>query len=39
MAEFTYNNTKNASTSYMFFKLNYNFYPRASYEKDVDPRS
>ncbi len=39
MAEFTYNNTKNASTDYTSFELNYGFYPRASYKKDVDPRS
>ena len=39
MVEFTYNNAKNASTGYTSFELNCSFYPRASYEEDVDPRS
>ena len=39
MAEFAYNNAKNASTSYMPFELNYGYYPWMSYEEEVDPRS
>ncbi len=39
MAEFAYNNAKNASIGHIFFELNYGFYPRASYEEDVNPRS
>ena len=39
MAEFAYNNAKNASTSHTPFKLNYWYHPRVSYEKDLDPRS
>ncbi len=39
MAEFAYNNAKNASTGHMLFKLNYGFYLRAFYKEDVDPRS
>ncbi len=39
MAEFVYNNAKNASTGHMPFKLNYGYHPRASYKEDVDPRS
>ncbi len=39
MAEFAYNNAKNASTGHTPFELNCGFHPRASYEKDVDPRS
>ncbi len=39
MAEFTYNNAKNASTGHTLFELNYGFHPWASYEQDVDPRS
>ena len=38
MAEFAYNNAKNASTSYMLFKLNCEYHPRVSYEEDLDPR-
>ena len=39
MAEFAYNNAKNASTSYTFFEFNckYNFCD--SYEEDLDPHS
>ena len=37
MAEFTYNNAKNASTSHTSFELNCDFYPRVSFEDDVDP--
>ncbi len=39
MAEFAYNNIKNASTGHMPFELNYGYHPRTSYEEDVDPRS
>ncbi len=39
MAEFAYNNAKNASTSHTPFELNYGFHLRASYKENVDPRS
>ena len=39
MAEFAYNNTKNASTGHTPFELNCNYHPQMSYEEDVDPRS
>ncbi len=39
MAEFTYNNAKNASTGHTLFTLNCGYHPRVSFEKDVDPRS
>ncbi len=39
MAEFAYNNAKNASTGYTFFELNYGYYPRVSFKEDVDPHS
>ncbi len=39
MAEFTYNNTKNASTVHMPFELNCGFHPSVSYKEDVNPRS
>ncbi len=39
MAEFAYNNAKNASTGHTPFELNCGYHPRASYEEDVDPRS
>ncbi len=39
MAEFAYNNGKNTSTGHTPFKLNCGYHPRASYKKDVDPRS
>ena len=38
MAEFAYNNAKNASTGYTPFELNCGYHPRVSYE-DLDPRS
>ncbi len=38
MAEFAYNNAKNASTGYTLFKLNCGYHPRVSFEEDVDPR-
>ncbi len=39
MAEFAYNNAKNASTGHTPFELNCGYYPRAPYEEDIDPRS
>ena len=39
MAEFVYNNAKNASTGHTSFKLNCGYHPRMSYKEDVDPRS
>ena len=39
MAEFAYNNAKNASTGHTPFELNYGYHPRISYKKNVDPRS
>ncbi len=38
IAEFAYNNAKNASTSQTLFELNYGYHPRVSFEED-DPRS
>ena len=38
MAEFAYNNAKNASTGYIPFELDYGYYSCVSYEKDLDPR-
>ena len=32
MAEFAYNNFKNASISHTLFQLNYSYYPRVSFE-------
>ena len=39
MAEFAYNNAKNASTCHTSFKLNCSYYPWMSYEEDVNPCS
>ena len=39
MAEFAYNNAKNASTSHTLFELNYGYYPRISFKENVDPHS
>ena len=39
MAEFAYNNAKNANTSHTQFELNCGYQPRGSYEADVDSRS
>ena len=36
MAEFAYNNAKNASTSYTSFELNCGYHPRISYKKNLD---
>ena len=38
MAEFAYNNPKNASTGHMSFELNCGYHPRISFKKDTDPR-
>ena len=37
MAEFAYNNTKNASTNHTLFELNCSFHPRVSFKDNVDP--
>ena len=39
MADFAYNNTKNASTGHTPFELNYGYHPRISYEEKVDLHS
>ena len=39
MAEFPYNNAKNASTGYTSFELNCGYHPSVSYEEDLDSRS
>ncbi len=39
MAEFVYNNVKNASTGHTPFELNCSYHPRVFFEEDVDPRS
>ena len=39
MAEFAYNNAKNASTNHTSFKLNCDFYPRVFFKDDVNSRS
>ena len=39
MAEFAYNNAKNASTGHTFFELNCKYHPHISYKEDLDPRS
>ena len=39
IAEFAYNNAKNASIGYTLFELNCDFHPRSSYEEDIDPCS
>ena len=36
MAEFTYNNTKNANTGYIAFELNCGYDSRVSYEENLD---
>ena len=38
MAEFAYNNTKNANIGYISLKLNYGYHPWELYEEQVDPR-
>ncbi len=37
MAEFAYNNTKNASTGHTPFKLNCGYHLRVALKEDVDP--
>ena len=39
MAEFAYNNSKNASTGHTPFELNCGYHPYMSYEEKVDPYS
>ena len=39
MAEFTYNNAKNASTGHTPFELNCSYYLHISFEENIDPRS
>ncbi len=39
MAEFAYNNAKNASTGHTPFELNCDYHPRVFFEEDVNPRS
>lgn len=36
IAEFTYNNAKNINTDHTPFELNCDYYPRISYQKDID---
>lgn len=38
MADFAYNNAKNAGTGYISFKLNYGYHPKISFKEDVDLR-
>ena len=37
MAEFTYNNAKNASIGHSSFKLNYGYYSKVLFKEDVNP--
>ena len=37
MAEFAYNNAKNASFGYILFKFNCGYYPWILYKKNVNP--
>ena len=39
MAEFAYNNAKNASFDHTLFELNCGYHPQMSYKEDVEPRS
>ena len=39
MADFTYNNAKNASIGHTLFELHCGYHPRMSYKEEVDPRS
>ena len=39
MAQFAYNNTKNASIGHTPFELNCGYHPQVLYEEDIDPRS
>ena len=38
MAEFAYNNTKNASTGYTLFELNCGYHPYVFYKNNLDSR-
>ena len=38
MAEFAYNNAKNASFGHMFFELNCDYHFKMFYKKNVNPR-
>ncbi len=38
MAKFAYSNAKNTSTGHTLFEFDYVYYPRVSFEEDVDPR-
>ena len=37
--DFVYNNVKNASISYIFFKINYKYHPYIFYKKNLNLRS
>ncbi len=39
MAEFAYNNAKNASTGHTLFELNYGYHLRVSFKENIDPYS
>ena len=39
MAEFTYNNVRNASTDHTLFELNCGYHPWILYKEDVNPHS
>ena len=39
MTKFTYDNTKNTSTMYMWFKPNCKYHLRVSYQETIDLRS
>ena len=39
MAEFAYNNAKNANTGHRPFNLNCSYHPQILYKEEVDPRS
>ncbi len=39
MAEFAYNNAKNASTGHIAFELNCGYHPRVFFEENINPRS
>ena len=39
MAEFAYNNIKNASIGHISFELNCGYHPPVFYKKDINPRS
>ena len=39
MAQFVYNDTKNASSSHTTFELYYGYYFQLSYEKNIDSYS